>query len=152
MDQAGLSYMQDLFLLIVAIMAVSLLVVNMPSLSLARVEENRHLELDEEARRLCAAIQTAPDLTYEGQDGILDRTALEESSEESFRSALKIEGHFMIEVITMADETIGLQERWTWSTSLPPNGAGICVSSSTVWFSEDDVRAARLTVRTWRAR
>ncbi len=151
MDRSGLAYLQDLFLLMVATVAVSMLLVNLSSIYMARQEQALQKELDAEAGRICDAALSYPKHLHDGRRALLDRVALDKLESGDLVSDMRIGGGFSVMIATTADPDDAPQVTWAWSGGLLPRDRGSCVASCAIWFGEGDVRPARVTVWIWRA-
>ena len=149
MNGDGYVLLQDLFCIMVATTAVSLLLVDLSSVYVAQQELNRQKGLDNEARRLCNEFTSYPRILHEEKQGLLENEALDSLNVTSLQSDLRIAGGFMMTVTTATYDVDEPKEEWTWSTGIPQENKGVYIASASIWFSNWDVRPARLAVWTW---
>ena len=147
MDRRGFAFAQDLFCVMVAMISVSLLVVDLASTFAAIQERSAQERLDEDARRACENLLQFEPVLWKGEMGVLDERKLEALDVETIRDGLRVNLGFSLGIVAVAD---GGGRSWSWSTGPPAQDRGACVTSASLRGGGGSVSPARVVLWAWR--
>jgi hypothetical protein len=147
MDSRGFAFAQDLFCVMVAMISVSLLIVDLASTFAASEERSAQQELDEDARRVCEEFLQFDPVLWKGERGMLEEGRLDALDVEIIRDGLRVDFGFSLSIVAVAD---GGGRSWSWSTGPPAQDRGACVTSASLRGSGGRISPARVVLWAWR--
>lgn len=147
MDRRGFAFVQDLFCVMVAMISVSLLVVDLASAYAANQERSAQKRLDEDARRVCEDLLQFDPVLWKGERGMLEEGRLDALDVATIRDWLRIDFGFGLSIVEVAD---GGGRSWSWSTGPPAQDRGACVTSASLRGGGGSISPARVALWAWR--
>ncbi len=150
MNRCGFAFVQDLFCVLVATVAVSLLFVSLISIYVTHQEQERHQQLMEDAKRICDRILRYDQVLHDEQEGFFDQARLDQLDSATLKDGLRIEYGFFVQIEEVTANGSTDARNWTWSSGTPAEDRGVCVTSASVRGSGGGITMARVAMWIWR--
>jgi len=147
MDRRGFAFAQDLFCVAVAMISVSLLVVNLASAFAANEERNEEKRLDQDARWACENLLHFDPILWKSERGMLDAESLDVIDISSIKEGLRIDFGFSLHITETADDG---GRSWSWQSGPPAQDRGACVTSASIRGGGGKISPARVVFWAWR--
>ena len=150
MNKQGFTFLQDLFCLLVAVIATSLLLLNLATFYIAYQSDERQRELTDEARRICSSLLEYDKISHEGKSGLFESRKLQKLDVANLQIDLRIDKGFQLQIQEVHTQEGIEGSTWSWSSGTPQDDRGACVSSGAIWIVDGKVSPAKIVYWTWR--
>ena len=149
MDRQAAVFVQDLFCVLVAMVSISLLLVDLAYVHDSFQRQNGQRELEASALHILEDFLGYGPALRDGGRGIFDEIALGELALENISRDLRIDLGFLLRIDEVAIEERPFPHSWLWSSGSPAENRGSCVASASV-HGENGVAPARVVAWVWR--
>ncbi len=142
-------FLQDLFCVLVAMVSISLLIVDLASAYASYQQQSEQRELSENALRFCENLLGYGPALHDGRQGAFDEDGLDALTPEGISVDLRFELGFILRIDEIPGEEHSRARSWLWSTGPPAGNRGSCVASASV-HGDNGVMPARIILWAWR--